>query len=111
MHSWSLILLRGPGRQGGVCLRETQPEDQGEAEYLFTAPVTGWRLFLAYPAHTPKKDLRKVDDVCNQKFFFVFLVFLGLHPWHTEVSGLGVNLELQLLAYATAHRSTGSLTH
>ena len=31
-----------------------------------------------------------------------FLFFLGLHPWHMEVPGLGVKLELQLPAYITA---------
>ena len=35
-------------------------------------------------------------------FFFFFLVFLGPHPWHMEVPGLGVQSELQLLAYTTA---------
>ena len=35
-------------------------------------------------------------------FFFFFLVFLGLHPWHIEVSRLGVESELQTPAYATA---------
>ena len=33
--------------------------------------------------------------------FFIF-VFLGLHPQHMEVPTLGVELELQLPAYATA---------
>ena len=33
----------------------------------------------------------------------LFVLFsLGLHTWHMEVSRLGVALELQLLAYATA---------
>ena len=32
----------------------------------------------------------------------LFLVFLVLHPWHMEVPRLGVELELQLLAYTTA---------
>ena len=27
-------------------------------------------------------------------FFFFFLVFLGPHPWHMEVPGLGVESEL-----------------
>ena len=27
-------------------------------------------------------------------FFFVFFVFLGLHPWHMEVPRLGVESEL-----------------
>ena len=35
-------------------------------------------------------------------FFIIYIVFLGLHSWHMEVPGLGVKLELQLLAYATA---------
>ena len=34
--------------------------------------------------------------------FFLFLVFLGPHPWHMEVSRLGVELELQLPTYTTA---------
>ena len=33
-------------------------------------------------------------------FFFFF--FLGLYPWHMEVTKLGVKLELQLPAYTTA---------
>ena len=32
----------------------------------------------------------------------IFLVFLGLHPWHMEIPRLGVKSELQPLAYATA---------
>ena len=32
-------------------------------------------------------------------FFFFFFVFLGLHPQHMEVPKLGVDSELQLLAY------------
>ena len=35
-------------------------------------------------------------------FLFLFFVFLGLHLWHMEVPRLGVKLELQLLATATA---------
>ena len=33
---------------------------------------------------------------------FLVFVFLGLHPQHMEVPRLGVELELQLLAYTTA---------
>ena len=33
---------------------------------------------------------------------FIYLVFLGLHPWHMEVPRLGVELELQLQAYTIA---------
>ena len=35
-------------------------------------------------------------------FFYLFIVFLGLHPRHMEVPRLGVKLELQVLAYTTA---------
>ena len=35
-------------------------------------------------------------------FFFFSPVFLGPHPWHIEVPRLGVELELQPLAYTTA---------
>ena len=34
--------------------------------------------------------------------FFLFFVFLGRHPQHMEVPRLGVQSELQLLAYTTA---------
>ena len=34
--------------------------------------------------------------------FFFFPFFLGPHPWHMEVPRLGVESELQPLAYATA---------
>ena len=37
-----------------------------------------------------------------KKKFFLGGSFLGLHPHHMEVPRLGVNLELQLLVYATA---------
>ena len=35
-------------------------------------------------------------------FFFLSSVFLGPHLWYMEVPRLGVELELQLLAYTTA---------
>ena len=41
---------------------------------------------------------------------FVFVI-LGLHLLHMEVPRLGVKLELQPLAYTTAHRNAGFLTH
>ena len=48
-------------------------------------------------------------------FYFIF-VFLGPHLWHMEVSGLGLESELQLLAYTTLQPipqlgNAGSLTH
>ena len=46
-------------------------------------------------------------------FFFVVVVFffLGPHPWHVEVPRLGVESELQLPTYTTAHGNVRSLTH
>ena len=52
----------------------------------------------------------------------LFYGFLGLHAWHMQVPGLGVEQELQLPAqqrqiraesstYTTAHGSAVSLTH
>ena len=41
--------------------------------------------------------------LCKREIlFFFFFFFLGPHLWHMEVPKLGVKLELQLLAYATA---------
>ena len=37
-----------------------------------------------------------------QIYFLFFVVFLGLHLWHMEIPRLGVELELELPAYATA---------
>ena len=36
------------------------------------------------------------------EILFFFFVFLGPHPQHMQVPGLGVEQELQLLSYATA---------
>ena len=41
-------------------------------------------------------------DPATENFFSFFLFcFLGLNPWHMEVSRLGVESELQLPGYAT----------
>ena len=44
-----------------------------------------------------------VDEILHrlEQKLFIFS-FLGLHPWHMEVPGLGVESHLQLLAYTTA---------
>ena len=42
--------------------------------------------------------LKEIPDLDNLKDIFFFL---GLHPWLMEVPRLGVQLELQLPAYAT----------
>ena len=44
-------------------------------------------------------------------FFFFFFVFLGPYPQHMEVSRLGIESELQLPTYTTAHSKAGYLTH
>ena len=67
--------------------------------------------------------LRVLDKSCNVAMFKYVLVrdrkedlerfflFLGPYPWHMEVPRLGVELELQLLAYIIADSNAGSLTH
>ena len=45
-------------------------------------------------------------EVGNYMYFF-----LWSHLWHMEVPRLGVELELQLLVYATAWSNFRSLTH
>ena len=40
-------------------------------------------------------------------FIYLFFVFFGPHPWHMEVPRLGVEAELQLLAYTTATETWG----
>ena len=42
--------------------------------------------------------------------FFFFFCFLGLHSWHMDVPKLGVELELQLLAYTTAMATSVTYT-
>ena len=37
----------------------------------------------------------------SELFIYLFFVFLGPHPWHMQVPRLGLELELQLLAYVT----------
>ena len=48
--------------------------------------------------------------ICYLNLFFFFLVFLGPYPQHMEVPMLGVELELQLAAYATTTATT-DLSH
>ena len=47
------------------------------------------------------------STVCLMIAFFFFF-FLELHTWHMEVPRLGVEPELQLLAYEFSHSNTGS---
>ena len=49
------------------------------------------------------KDERElVHQLAEPKYNFFFLVFLGLHLWHMEVTRSGIELDLQLLARNTA---------
>ena len=52
-----------------------------------------------------------VTGVLLACLFVIVVVFLGPHPRHMAVPSLGVELELQLLAYTIAHGNAGSLTH
>ena len=44
----------------------------------------------------------QASTVRGTSIFFFFFFFLGPYLWHMEVPRLGVESELQLLAYATA---------
>ena len=52
----------------------------------------------------PKEKKKKGQEKTPKKpyLMYFFLSFLRLHLWHMEVPRLGVELELQLLAYTTA---------
>ena len=56
------------------------------------------------------KESQKKQTSCAYHYFFFFFCFLGQHPRHVEVPRLGVESELQLLAYtaATAGSNVGS---
>ena len=60
---------------------------------LFSQKCATTLIFFTYP--------KSSHSVLQLTEFFFFLL-LGPHPWHIEVPRLGVQSELQLLAYATA---------
>ena len=63
-------------------------------------------------AGTPGESSLENRELCfGFVFVFVFVLLLGPHLQHMEVPRLGVESELQLPAYTTAHGTTGSLTH
>ena len=43
-----------------------------------------------------------IKTTMKMPFIYSFICFLRLHLWHTQVPKLGVESELQLLAYAIA---------
>ena len=51
------------------------------------------------------------DTLMTFRNIIVLSVYLGPRPWHMEIPRLGVESELQLLAYITVHSNAGSLTH
>ena len=54
------------------------------------------------PGHGQKYYFGRFDSFHKNICFSFFFVFLGPHPQHMKVPRLGVQLELQLPAYATA---------
>ena len=50
------------------------------------------------------------ENFLDENWIFFSFVFLGPHPWHMEVPGLGVELEFQLPDYTTA-TTTPDLSH
>ena len=74
-------------------------------------PTLGHRGFvLFYFFHPTIKTFFPVPQPLSQSLDFSFSLsffgFLGLHLQHMEASRLGVELELQLLAYTIAHSNT-----
>ena len=84
-------------------------------------------LFEALMAELEEKGSNVIVFFLSLSFYFLFIFcFLGPNPQHMDVPRLGVELELQLPAYATAiamsdpsrlchyttaHGNDGSLTH
>ena len=72
--------------------------------------ITEWEV-LTQIVFSSKHKCQNLRELYAEKRLFYFICFLELHPQHMEVPRLGVESELQLPAYATAHGNTGSLTH
>ena len=68
----------------------------------FQKPISNWLLDSSCPVGKSNLFSPEIYLSNHNFFFFFFLVFLGLYPQHMEVPRLGVELELQLLAYTTA---------
>ena len=78
--------------------------------------VTESKIFIAFGSPVVESvEKQNWTDICGlwatliffvsfylSLLFFCLLSFLGRHPWHVEVPRLGVEFELQLLAYTTA---------
>ena len=96
--------------------RVTKRENTGKSPLILgtgnKCPYRGWRGWFGWltwqGSSSTSLDL-SFFFFCL--FFFFFCLFLGPHLWHREVPWLGLELQLQLLAYTTAHSNAGSLTH
>ena len=58
--------------------------------------------------------MHSCEHVVPSSYYFflkIFIVFLGPHLWHIDVPRLGVEWEMQLVTYTTAHGNTGFLAH
>ena len=111
----------------GIQLLSAQPaqirhREVGGLSTTFIVHGSGsWKSEITVPAQPGSGEdiFLGCGGLTSLVFLFCLSVFLGLHPRHMEVPRLGVQLELQLLAYAratatqgpaTAHSNTGSLT-
>ena len=56
----------------------------------------------AHPPHLPNSKVHTPQNLSLHIFFFFFFCFLGPHQQHMEVPRLGIESELQPLAYARA---------
>ena len=68
-------------------------------------------IFIVF--HTRVNLKNSTQNAYTRFYFFLFFwsfCFLGPHPGHMEVPRLGVQLELQLLAYTSA-TATWNLSH
>ena len=78
----------------------------GEGEGQGLRPRGGWGrkrgVHLSPGSQSSGKPSGFRQAAWSVPIFFFFSCFLGLHSWHMEVSRLGVQSELRLLATATA---------
>ena len=71
---------------------------------LWISPFMDVRIFSIYCA-TPMLSSYIFTSVISSSWadpLICFICFLGSHVWHMQVPRIGVKLELQLLAFATA---------
>ena len=66
-------------------------------------PALSWLAptFCAHPSKDPA-SFKQDNGYFGAEMLNFFFLILWRHLWHMEVPGLGVELELQLLAYAKA---------